>query len=147
MIDQKWVGHRFPAHSWEVEKGRVRAFAAAIGDQRPECRDEQAAIAAGYRSLLAPPTLLNSGPLDVGATERLLATLGVDIAKILHGEQHFSYHLPICAGDVLTYESTITDVSAKKGSALEFVTQETAVTNAAGEHVALMRSVVVVVNK
>src|SRR3546814_13237942 len=63
MIDTKWIGHRFPAIRWEVEKGRLRFFAKAIGETRPEFIDEAAAKAAGHPSLLASPTILFSGPL------------------------------------------------------------------------------------
>ena len=147
MIDRKWVGHAFPTVTWEIEKGRLRAFANAIGDLRPECHEEQAARAAGYRSLLAPPTLINSGPLDHGSTDLLLATIGVNIANILHGEQSFRYHAPVCAGDVLSYESTIADIAVKKNGAMELVTQETFIGNQLGSRVGHMRRVIVVMNK
>lgn len=147
MIDTKWIGHRFPTLRWEVEKGRVRFFAKAIGETRPEYLDEAAARAAGHRSLLAPPTLLFSGPLDHDDVPRLLQTLGISVDSLLHGEQGFTYHAPVYAGDVLDFETQITDISAKKGGALEFVTRMVRVINQHGELVAEMRNVLAVVNR
>ncbi|HEY9547293.1 MAG TPA: MaoC family dehydratase N-terminal domain-containing protein [Solimonas sp.] len=147
MIDTKWIGHRFPAIRWEVEKGRLRFFAKAIGETRPEFIDEDAAKAAGHPSLLAPPTILFSGPLDHDDVPKLLQMLGIDMNNILHGEQGFTYHAPIHAGDVLEFESQITDITSKKGGALELVTRESRVTNQRGELVATVRNVVAVVNR
>ena len=37
MIDTKHIGLRLPTVSFEVEKGRLRFFAKATGETRPEC--------------------------------------------------------------------------------------------------------------
>ncbi len=147
MIDKSFIGYVLPKAVWEVEKGRLRAFARAVGETRPEYVDEAAARAAGHPSLLAPPTIAFSADLDSGSTPRLLETLSVNIANVLHGEQSFTYHRPVHAGDVLTLEARVTDIVDKKGGAMEFVTKETTVTNQRGERVAEMRAVVVVRNK
>src|SRR3546814_9732116 len=138
---------RFLAIRWEVEKGRLRFFAKAIGETRPEFIDEDAAKAAGHPSLLAPPTILFSGPLDHDDVPTLLQMLGIDMNNILHGEQGFTYHAPIHAGDVLAFDSQINDIPSKKGGALELVTRESRVTNQRGELVATVRNVVAVVNR
>jgi len=147
MIDTKWIGYRFPTIRWEVEKGRLRFFAKAIGEARREYVDEDAARAAGYPSLLAPPTILFSGPLDHDEIQNVLCMLGINMSNILHGEQRFTYNAPVFAGDVLDYDSHIADITAKKGGALEFVTRETRVTNQHGDFVAAMRNVLAVVNR
>jgi acyl dehydratase len=147
MIDTKWIGHRFPVVRWEVEKGRLRFFAKAIGETRAEYIDEEAAKAAGHPSLLMPPTMLFSGPLDHDDVQRLLRTLDIDMKNILHGEQGFTYHRPVYAGDVLDFDIQITDITAKKGGALELVTRVTRITNQRGELVAEARNVMAVVNR
>jgi acyl dehydratase len=62
--------------------------------------------------------------------------MGVDLARLLHGEQQFEYFADICAGDVITLQSTVTDIYDKKGGALEFAVEETTATNQNGELVA-----------
>ena len=58
MIDRKFIGYRTEPFTVEVEKGRLRMFAKAIGETDPIYTDEAAAQAAGYRSLPVPPTFL-----------------------------------------------------------------------------------------
>jgi acyl dehydratase len=127
-----------------LERTRLKFFAKAIGETDPIYTDEAAARAAGYTDLPAPPTFLFAAELDSGATDRLLADLGVPIASILHGEQGFSYHWPACAGDVVSVESTIIDLYDKKGGALEFIVKSSRAVNQRDELVAEMRTVIVV---
>ena len=76
----------------------------------------------------------------------LLQTLEIPVAKILHGEQSFCYHLPACAGDRITVRSKVDDIYDKKNGALEFVVKSSRATNQNNELVAEMRSVIVVRN-
>ena len=143
MIDRAQIGKTWPPHKVEVEKGRLRFFAKAIGERNPIYTDESAARAAGHPSLPVPPTFLFSlegeGP---GVIDRLVE-LGLDLRRLLHGEQSFRYHEIAHAGDVLTFESRVTDIFEKKGGALEFIVKETAVRNQAGRMIAELRSVLV----
>ncbi|MNO05905.1 hypothetical protein D3C81_2274700 [compost metagenome] len=68
---------------------------------------------------------------------------GFDLGRILHAEQSFAYHKPAVAGDVLTFDTRVADVYEKKGGALQFVVNETRVTNQDGEHIADVRSTLV----
>ncbi|WP_120967718.1 MaoC family dehydratase N-terminal domain-containing protein [Comamonas sp. lk] len=144
MIDKKWIGHELPASTITLDRGRLRFFAKAIGETAALYTDVDAARAAGYADLPAPPTFVFAAELDSGAVDQLLARLGVPIAKILHGEQSFSYHRVACAGDTLTVQSTVDDIYAKKNGALEFVVKSSRATNQRHELVAEMRSVIVV---
>jgi len=144
MIDRRFIGHHLGASVLPIERGRLRFFAKAIGETDPVYTDEAAARAAGYPDLPAPPTFLFAAELDSGATDRLLADLGVPIANILHGEQGFSYHRAACAGDVITVDSTITDIYDKKGGALEFIVKASRAVNQRAELVAELRTVIVV---
>lgn len=146
MIDTQHIGLELPTVTFEVEKGRLRFFAEAIGETRPEYLDEAAARAAGYRSLPAPPTFLMAADFDAGTMSTMLDTLGVPIGRILHGEQSFTYHAPVCAGDVLSVESRISDIYSKKGGALEFIVKDSLLKDAQGKAVVEARSVIVVRN-
>src|SRR4051812_28183683 len=143
MIDKKWIGHELPASVLPIERTRLQFFAKAIGETDPVYVDAAAARDAGYRDLPAPPTFLFAAELDSGATDKLLADLGIPLSKLLHGEQSFSYFAPACAGDPVTVRSTITDVYDKKGGALEFVVKTSVATNHRGERVAELRTVLV----
>ncbi|WP_420464892.1 MaoC family dehydratase N-terminal domain-containing protein [Panacagrimonas sp.] len=144
MIDRSWIGRELAPVDLTLERGRLRFFARAIGETDPVYTDVQAAQRAGYADLPAPPTFLFGAELDGGTLDRLLADLGVPIAKILHGEQGFTYHRPACAGETITVQSRIADIFDKKSGALEFVVKTSEARNAAGELVAELRSVIVV---
>jgi len=143
MIDRKWIGHELPSSELPIERGRLRFFAKAIGETDPVYTSEAAARAAGYPDLPAPPTFLFAAELDSGASSRLLADLGIPLAKILHGEQGFTYHRPACAGETITVRSRIEDIYEKKNGVLEFIVKTSRAVNQRGELVAEMRTVIV----
>ncbi|HEX4245515.1 MAG TPA: MaoC family dehydratase N-terminal domain-containing protein [Acidimicrobiales bacterium] len=122
-----------------VERGHVASFADAVKDDSAAYRDPAAAAAIGLPAIPAPPTypfvMENFGrypelqPADAGnqvgaAIAPLLAGGGL----ILHGEQSFSYHRPVFAGDVLEGTGSVVDAYRKesKGRTMTFVVVETA---------------------
>lgn len=134
----------------EVETGFLKFFAKATGETDPVYFDEAAARAAGHPSLPAPPTWLFSMALSEPAKRGHIFDpvngLGVDMARVLHGEQSFTYHRPVHAGDRLTLTTTTRDIYAKKGGALEFIVQDTSALNDNGDLCVEMRMVTVVKN-
>ncbi|MFZ5632837.1 MAG: FAS1-like dehydratase domain-containing protein [Bacillota bacterium] len=50
------VGTSFPAYSFTVERGKIREFAAAIGDMKDIYLDPKKAVEAGYADVTVPPT-------------------------------------------------------------------------------------------
>lgn len=143
MIDRQWVGHELPACELPIECTRLRFFAKAIGETQAIYTDIDAARAAGYPHLPAPPTFLFAAELDAGGIDTLLALLDLSLSKILHGEQFFTYHRAVCVGDTVTVRSRIEDIYDKKNGALEFIVKASRVTNQHNELVAEMRSVLV----
>jgi acyl dehydratase len=84
--------------------------------------------------------------MDVPDPFAYLAEMGARVQNILHGEQRFTYHTPIYAGDTLTFRSRIADIYDKKGGALQFVVKDTRVENQHAALVAELRTVAVVRN-
>jgi acyl dehydratase len=143
MIDRRHIGHTMPAFSTEVEKGRLRFFAKATGQDDPIYIDEASARAAGHPSLLVPPTFLFCLEMESPNAAAIRELLGMDYRSLLHGEEGFSYHTMAYAGDTLTFEQRIDDIYDKKNGALEFVVRKTRVTNQRQELVAELRCVTV----
>ena len=147
MIDRdKHIGRVVPPATFDVEKGRLRFFAQAIGETNPIYTDEDAAKAAGYRSLPAPPTFGFCLEMETNSLWDNLEAMGVPVGKILHGSQTFNYVAPICAGDQITFETTVSDIYDKKGGALEFIVEDTTAKNQDGDLVLEMQRVIVVRN-
>lgn len=144
MIDPKFVGYRSPECTLEVEKGRLRQFAKAIGETRPVCVDEAAARAAGYPGLLVPPTFLFCLEMDRPDPYGWFDEVGIPLPRVLHAEQGFTYHGPAFAGDALTFRSVISDIYTRKSGQLEFVVQDNTITNQRGATVADFRRTLVI---
>lgn len=146
MLDQSIVGREFAPFTVEVEKGRLRAFAKAIGEANPVYLDEAAAHAAGYPSLPAPPTFAFTIIMDAEQAFKVNEEFDIEVPKTVHGEQSFVYYRDICAGDVICGRQKIVDFAEKKGGALQFVTTEISLANQDGLPVCDLRTVVVVRN-
>ena len=146
MIDKRWIGFKLPVSELNIDRSRLRFFAKTIGETSSIYTDVEAARAAGYADLPAPPTFLFAAELDSGASDLLLQKLEVPIAKILHGEQSFCYHESACAGDTITVRSIVDDIYDKKNGALEFIVKSSRATNQHEQLVAEMRTVIVVRN-
>jgi len=146
MLDKQFIGHELTCHAVEVEKGRLRFFAKATGQKDPVYSDEVTAKQAGYPALPVPPTFLFCLEMEGPKPSEVRDLLGIDIAKLLHGEQSFVYHAMACAGDRLGFAGRIVDIYDKKNGALEFVVIETKVTNQHNALVAELRKVTVVRN-
>jgi len=146
MIDRRFIGHVLTPFTAVAEVGRLRFFAKAIGQTDPVYTDVKAARAAGHASLPLPPTFLFSMEFEAPNPAEAQQLLGMDLRRILHGEQHFRYHRMACAGEVLRFQPRITDIYDKKGGALEFVVRDTEVTDLTGRPVADLRRVIVLRN-
>lgn len=146
MIDKKHIGRTTTPQTVDVEKGRLKFFAKAIGESDPIYTDEAAAKAAGYRSLPAPPTFAFCLEMETNSLWDNIAAMGVPVGKILHGSQSFKYHATICAGDQVIFQTTVSKIYDKKGGALEFIHEDTTAKNQDGVLVAELERVIVVRN-
>lgn len=146
MIDRRHIGHVFPVHCTDVERGRLRFFAKAIGETNPIYVDDVAARNAGHRALPAPPTYAYSLLLDRADPFDIVRTLELDLGKGLHGEQSFTYHAQIYAGDTIAFQTRISDIYDKKNGALEFIVLDTEAHNQGGALVAELRQIIVMRN-
>lgn len=128
------VGHVWPPFEVTVERGAAVAFARGLDETDPVHLDAQAARAAGWRDVLTLPTF----PIAM-STERvdliydMLKRLAIDPARILHANQRFVHHQPICVGDHLVGTKRIGAITDRKGGALTFIDTVIDYRNAQGE--------------
>ena len=117
------VGKSGKAFSVEVERGQVRRFARAIGEDAAIHLDEKAAKAAGYSGLVAPPTF--AACFD--NMKDLLEEMGLSSSATMHAEEEYEYFKPICSGDTLEVVHRVADAYEKPApnGRLVFVVIET----------------------
>ena len=133
-LDPSFVGRSWPpSQPYLVGREKIREFARAIGATDAEYHDLDAAKAAGYADLVAPPTF----PVVVTmSTSHQIVTdpeLGMDYTRVVHGDQKFKYTRPVVAGDELICVNSVEEITQRGGH--DFLTTRTEVTTVAGEHV------------
>jgi acyl dehydratase len=123
------VGATGRAQTMHVELGKVREFARAIKDDNPLYFDA-ARAQREQGGVIPPPTFTQSLALwDDGGGR---PPLGLDLRRLLHGEQEFEYVQPIHAGDVLTATTRVVKTFEKAGSrggTMKFVVLESEFVN------------------
>jgi acyl dehydratase len=125
-LDAAYVGRSFPrTPPFVVGREKIREFADAIGAGDAVYRDPAAARALGYPDVVAPPTF--PIVLTAATLQQLIDDpgLGLDFARVVHGDQRFAYVRPVFAGDELTCLCTIAEITERAGSG--FLTTRTAV--------------------
>jgi acyl dehydratase len=131
-----------PLPPYLVGREKIREFARAVFATDPLSLDVEAARAAGYDDVVAPPTF--AVVVQEGALHQLIddPEADIDFSRVVHGEQRFTASRPIVAGDELTATLTVTSVKSLGGNSM--VTASTAIADATGEHVTTAISTLVV---
>lgn len=147
MADPSMAGKELPTYCITVERGKIREFALAVGDENPLYLDRNAAVAAGYRDVIAPPTFGIALALWAGLDfATLCKELSLNPLKVLHGEEAYEYCGNLHPGDEVTLNTRVVSVSERqggKGGGMWLLTLATDFNNADGETVLRKRSTVV----
>jgi acyl dehydratase len=127
------VGKEWPPASFDVEAERIRQYASAVGEDNPVYHDAEAAKAAGFRDLVAPPMFCVVYSARAMGPAILDPEIGINLATMLHGSQEFEWDEPVCDGDVIDTTATCREIYEKDGKG--FYVFETVSTNQDGEQV------------
>ena len=143
MVNVEIQGKVYPPTApYLVGREKVREFARAVLSEAPLHHDPEAARAAGYPDVVAPPTF--AIVVQDSTLQQLLADeeAAVDFSRVVHGDQRFTYTRPIVAGDELTGVMTVTSVKQLGGNSM--VTSSTEISDASGAHVVTAISTLVI---
>ena len=114
-VDASTVGKRYPPFDYEVGREKIREYANAVGETSPVHHDREAAHAAGFRDVVAPPMFCVVYSAGAMAPAVLDPELGIDYARLLHGSQEFAWGEPVCAGDTIITETSVKDIYERGG--------------------------------
>jgi acyl dehydratase len=116
-----------------VGREKIREYARAVGETNPVYLDLDAARAAGYDDLVAPPmfAVVYAGPA-VGPT-LFDPEVGLDFARMVHGGQEFEWGPLVIAGDEISTVVSVKEISERDGRG--FYIFESRSTNQRGEEV------------
>jgi acyl dehydratase len=124
------VGKEWPASTYQVGREKIREYANALGIDNPVHFDVEAARAAGFRDVVAPPmfAVVYSAPAMGPAI--LDPEVGINFPAMVHGGQAFEWGEPVCAGDEITTTARCEEIYEKDGKG--FYVFETTSTNQDG---------------
>jgi acyl dehydratase len=145
----EYIGKADEPHIRTVEKGAIRRYAAAVGNDNPLYSDEEYARSSAYGCIIAPPGFFG-WPTKPASSAVGLANVVVDLQaelaragypRILDGGISYEFHLPVRAGDILSVSPKITGISEKEGKSGTMImcSLETSYLNQNGDLVAVAR--------
>ncbi|MGY2078286.1 FAS1-like dehydratase domain-containing protein [Modestobacter sp. SYSU DS0657] len=141
-LDPGLVGRSYPPSAvYEVGREKIAEFATALGDPDPVYRDPVAAQALGHPDVIAPPTFAIVLSLGAGNVVVEDPDVGIDYGRVVHGEQRFTHHRPVRAGDRLVATATIDAVRSVAGN--DMLTTRVDLATEGGEPVCTTRSMLV----
>jgi acyl dehydratase len=134
--------YRYPDY-FQVDREKVREFAAAVKDDHPAHYSEDAAKEVGYDTVVAPLTFLAVAGRKVQLEIFEKFAIPVNMERILHRDQKITFHRPILAGDKLFFDSYLDSVIEAHGTVVAEIRGEASDAN--GEPV--ITSVVTVIGE
>ncbi|MEI7590782.1 MAG: MaoC family dehydratase N-terminal domain-containing protein [Deltaproteobacteria bacterium] len=155
MGDLSKLGFVFPPYTFLVEKGKIAEFTRAVfqkeNSQPVDClyTNTEIAKAEGFKDIIVPPTFQTCCALWAGGgIMEIVGTLGINLMRLLHGEEAYEYFAPIYAGDALTSLTKVVEIYQKKkkdkpGKFMDFTVLETEIKNQNGELVIKSRTTLV----
>jgi acyl dehydratase len=127
------VGKRYPPTLYAVGREKVREYAHAVGETDPLYLDVDAARAAGYADVVAPPMFAVVYAMAAVAQGMFDPEVGIDFARLVHAGQELRWGPLVVAGDEISTTVTLQDASERRGSG--FFVFESVSVNQRGEHV------------
>jgi acyl dehydratase len=127
------IGKRYEPSNYAVGREKIREYAAAVGETNPLHFDVEAARAAGYDDLVAPPMFA----VVYGARSVIPAIfdpqVGINFAMMVHAGQEFVWGPVVVAGDEITTTASVKDIAERGG--MNFYVFETVSENQRAETV------------
>src|SRR4051794_24072448 len=127
------IGKTYPSTTYAVGREKIREFAVAVGETNPLHLDVDAARAAGYRDVVAPPMFaVVYGGRAMGPAI-LDPEVGIDFARMVHGGQEFRWGPLVVAGDEIVTTVSVKEIADRGG--MGFYVFESRSVNQVGEEV------------
>jgi acyl dehydratase len=127
------VGKSYPPLTYAVGREKIKEYALAVGETNALHLDVEAARAAGYRDVVAPPMFAAVYCSPAVMPALFDPELGIDFAHLVHGGQEFRWGPLVVAGDEVTTTVTVEDISERGGAG--FYVFESVSTNQDGDTV------------
>lgn len=109
------VGKTYPPVTYSVGREKVSEYALAVGESDPLHLDVEAARAAGYADLVAPPMFAAVYAAPAMGPAIFDPEVGIDFALMVHGAQELAWGPLVIAGDEVTTTVTVESIEERDG--------------------------------
>jgi acyl dehydratase len=110
------VGKTYPPTVYAVGREKIKEYALAVGETNPLYLDPEAARGAGYADVVAPPMFAVVYSAPAVAPALFDSEVGINFALMVHGGQQFEWGPLVVAGDEITTEVRVKDISERAGN-------------------------------
>lgn len=107
------VGKTWPATTYAVGREKIREFARATQETEPLHLDLDAARAAGWADLVAPPMFAAVYCAPAVGAALFDPEVGIDFSRTVHAAQEFVWERPVVAGDELATIAVLHEVAER----------------------------------
>lgn len=128
------IGKQWPGVTYQVGREKIKEFAYAVGAGNPVHFSRDAALAAGYHDVVAPPMFVVVYSAPAMGPAVLDPEVGMNFATMVHGSQEFEWDEPVCSGDEITTTPRCLAIYERDGKG--FYVFESSSQNQDGERVA-----------
>ena len=101
-VNTEAVGKEWPAATYQASRAKIAEYANVIGAENQVHFDKDAALAAGFREVVAPPMFCVVYSAPAMGPAILDPEVGMNFAAMVHGGQEFEWNEPACSGDEIT---------------------------------------------
>jgi acyl dehydratase len=114
-VSTKAIEKTYPPVTYAVGREKVKEYAFAVGETNPLHIDHEAARAAGFADVVAPPMFAVVYSSRSVAPAILDPEVGINFALMVHGGQEFRWGPLVVAGDEITTTTTVKDITERGG--------------------------------
>tara|TARA_Y100000814_G_scaffold138046_1_gene100041 strand:+ start:314 stop:766 length:453 start_codon:yes stop_codon:yes gene_type:complete len=115
-MNRQLAGKIYPIKIYEVGREKILEYAQATLCTNPYCTDPDFAATSKYGVIVAPPTFASVycqlAMRQVFEDEEL----GMNVPRVVHGEQTFEFGEVVKAGDIISTTTTIRDIIVKENA-------------------------------
>ena len=122
-VDTKFIGKECKEVAYVIGAEKIKEYALAVGDLNPLYLDFDFAKKSKYGCVVAPPMFVVVFAREILVDLFFDKELKLDMARLVHGEQEFTFHKLVKENDVIKTNGKIKNIYQKNNN--DFVELET----------------------
>jgi acyl dehydratase len=115
-VNAEAVGKTYAPTVYAVGREKIREYAHAVGETDPLHLDPEAARAAGFRDVVAPPMFCVVYSSPSVAPALFDPDVGINFALMVHGGQEFVWGPLVVAGEETTTTVSVKSIEERAGN-------------------------------